>query len=94
MVRIYYNELSRLLIIFFSSDMLVFHDEINRNYLKICAKISETLEKPGCEQLKAQEWKPYSNLLVFDEITFDDEWEYEKHPLISDFLLKLKIYLS
>lgn len=90
MIRTYYNELSRLLTIFFSSDMLVFHDEINRNYLKICAKISETLEKPGCEQLKGHEWKPYSNLLVFDEITFDDEWEYEKYPLISDFLTEIE----
>ena len=53
MVRTYYSELSSLLTIFFSGDMLVFHDEINRNYLRICAKISETLEKPGCEQLKA-----------------------------------------
>lgn len=90
LVRIYYNELSRLLTIFFSSDMLVFHEDINRNYLRICAKISETLEKPGCEQLKVHEWKPYSNLLVFDEITFDDEWEYEKYPLISDFLTEIE----
>lgn len=71
--------------------MLVIHEEINRNYLRICAKISETLEKPGCEQLKAHEWKPYSNLLVFDEITFHDEWEYEKYPLISDFLTEIEV---
>lgn len=90
LIRIYYNELSRLLTIFFSSDMLVFHDEINRNYLRICAKISETLEKPGCEQLKAHEWKPYSNLLVFDEITFEEDWEYEKYPLISDFRTEIE----
>lgn len=90
LVRTYYNELSRLLIIFFSTDLLVIHKEINRNYLKICAKISEALEKPGCEQLKAYEWKPYSNLLVFDEITFDDEREYEKYPLISDFLTEIE----
>mgnify|MGYP001160571632 FL=1 len=90
LVRTYYNELSRLLTIFFSTDLLVIHEEINRNYLKICAKISETLEKPGCEQLKAHEWKPYSNLLVFDEITFDDEWEYEKYPLISDFRTEIE----
>jgi|GEM_PF-3463738 hypothetical protein len=89
-VRTYYNELSRLLTIFFSTDTLVIHEEINRNYLRICAKISETLEKPGCEQLKAHEWKPYSNLLTFDEITFDDEWEYEKYPLISDFLTEIE----
>ncbi len=69
---------------------MVIHEEINRNYLRICAKISETLEKPGCEQLKSHEWKPYSNLLVFDEITFDDEWEYEKYPLISDFLTEIE----
>ena len=60
MVRTYYNELSRLLTIFFSRDILVIHEEINRNYLRIYAKISETLEKPGCEQLKAHEWKPGS----------------------------------
>jgi hypothetical protein len=90
MVRTYYSELSSLLTIFFSGDVLVLDDEINRNYLRICAKISETLEKPGCEQLKAHEWKPYSNLLVFDEITFDDEWEYEKYPLISEFLTEIE----
>jgi len=90
MVRTYYNELSRLLTIFFSSDILVIHEDINRNYLRICAKISETLKKPGCEQLKAHEWKPYSNLLVFDEITFDDEWQYDKYPLISDFLTEIE----
>ena len=90
MVRTYYNELSRLLTIFFSSDILVIHEDINRNYLRICAKISETLEKPSCEQLKAHEWKPYSNLLVFDEITFDDEWQYDKYPLISDFLTEIE----
>lgn len=89
-VRTYYKELSRLLTIFFSSDILVIHEDTNRNYLRICAKISETLEKPGCEQLKAHEWKPYSNLLVFDEITFDDEWQYDKYPLISDFLTEIE----
>jgi hypothetical protein len=90
MVRTYYNELDRLLTIFFSGDMLVVHEDINRNYLRLCAKISETLEKTGCELLRAHEWKPYSNLLVFDEITFDDEWEYEKYPLISDFLTEIE----
>jgi hypothetical protein len=69
---------------------LVIHENINRNYLRICAKISETLEKPGFEQLKAHEWKPYSNLLVFDEITFEEEWEYEKYPLISYFLTEIE----
>lgn len=70
--------------------MWVIHEDINRNYLRICAKISETLEKPGCEQLKAHEWKPYSNLLVFDETTFEEEWEYEKYPLIADFLTEIE----
>lgn len=90
MVQTYYNELSRLLTIFFSGDMLVIHEEIDRNYLRICAKISEILEKPGCEQLKTHEWKPYLNLSVFDEFTFDDEWEYEKYPLISSFRTEIE----
>lgn len=90
MVRTYYNELSRLLTIFFSGDMLVIHEEIDRNYLRICAKISETLEKPGCEQLKTHEWRPYLNLSVFDEFTFDDEWEYEKYPLMSSFRTEIE----
>lgn len=90
MIRTYYKELSRLLTIFFREDILVIHEETNRNYLRMCAKISETLEKPGCEQLKAHEWKPYSNLLVFDEITFDDEWKIEKYPLVSDFLSEIE----
>lgn len=89
-VRTYYKELSRLLTIFFSRDILVIHEGININYLRICAKISEKLEKSDCEQLKAHEWKPYSNLLIFDEITFDDEWKYDKYPLISDFLTEIE----
>jgi hypothetical protein len=90
MLHMYYKELSRLLNVFFSGDILVIHEEININYLKICAKISETLERSGCEQLKVHEWKPYSNLLVFDEYTFDDDWEMEKYPQVCSFLTEIE----
>lgn len=89
-LRSYYNLLYRLLEVFFSGDFLILYAGMNRDYLRICSKIENILDTPGFEELKLKEWKPYSNLLVFDEFSFEDDWELEKRPLIYNFITEIE----
>lgn len=87
---IYYRILHQILNVLFRGDLLVIDEEMNRNYLRICSRITRILEKPGFENIKNYEWKPYSNLLIFDESSFEEEWEFEKYPLVCNFLTHLE----
>lgn len=89
LLHIYYNTLFQLLNKFFEGDMLILSDEINKDYLRICSRISAILKKPEFENLRTYDWKPYPNLLVFDEYSFEEEWELEKYPLLCDFLTQV-----
>lgn len=86
----YYRILHQILNVLFQGDLLVIDEEINRNYLRVCSRIARILEKPDFENLKAYEWKPYSNLLVFDEYSFEEDWEFEKYPQVCNFLTHLE----
>ena len=90
LLRIYYNTLFQTLSEFFREDMLVLTEEINKDYLRICSRISTILKKKEFKQLKSSDWNPYSNLLVFDEYSFEEEWNFEKYPLVCDFLTQVE----
>jgi hypothetical protein len=90
LLHFYYNTLFVILNEYFKGDLLILDNELNRDYLRICFQISTILKKPEFEHLKGYDWKPYSNLLVFDEYSFEEEWEFEKRPLICNFLTQVE----
>lgn len=90
LLRIYYNTLFQILNEFFRGDILVLTEEINKDYLRVCSRISTILKKQEFEQLKTSDWKPYSNLLVFDEYSFEEEWDFEKYPHVCNFLTQVE----
>lgn len=75
-ILLFYRQLNQLLEIYFSGYLMIFNDEINRNYIRLCTRIKEILEKPGFEDLAQYEWKPFDNLRVISPDTADIEWEY------------------
>lgn len=86
LLRYYYNLLSLVLNQYFKGDIVIVSNKINRDYLRICFQISTILKKPEFDHLKSDAWKPYSNLLTFDEYTFEEEWKFEKQPIVHKFL--------
>ena len=79
---VFYNQLTELLKAYFSGLVIVRTDEINTNYLRLCVKIQEILEKQGFENLNKHSWRPFINLKNADDI----DWEYEGSKECSNFL--------
>jgi hypothetical protein len=83
---LFYRQLNQLLEIYFSGYLMIFNDEINRNYIRLCTRIKEILEKPGFEDLAQYEWQPFDNLRVIAPDTADIEWEYIGKQICGNFM--------
>ncbi len=83
---VFYKLLVRLLESVFSGFFAYITDEINRNYLRLCAKIREILEKQGFEDLNKYDWRPFDNL-KYSSPDDDIEWKYDiKQRICGKFL--------
>lgn len=83
---LFYKQLIQLLEIFFSGPLIITDDEFNRNYLRLCVKICEILEKPGFENLSKYEWRPFDNLKALDPDVPEGDWLYRGQQICGDFL--------
>jgi len=83
---LFYRQLTQLLETFFSGYLLIVDDELNRNYLRLCNKIKEILEKPGFENLAGYDWIPFANLRTFPDPDYHLEWEYGGQQICGNFL--------
>lgn len=85
-----YKLFVHLLDSFFSGYLLIGDDEINRSYLRLCARIDEILSKPGFEKLVQLEWRPFENLRALDPDAPEVEWEYGGQQLCANFLSSIE----
>ena len=83
---IFYKLLIQLLYSFFSGDVLIPTDEVNRNYLRLCNRIEKILGNKSFENLLSLEWRPFENLRSFDPDAPGVDWEYGGQQLCGDFL--------
>ncbi len=93
---LFYKHLFQLLEIFFSGYLGIIDNEINENYLRLCVKIKEILEKPGFENLAKLNWRPFENLIGdLDPDAPDVEWEYGGRQLCANFLSTIEeVFIS
>jgi len=92
---VFYRELTYLLETFFSGYLLIPNDEINRNYLRLCNKVSDILVKPFFQGLSKEDWKPFTNLRTFDPDAPDVEWDYHGSRICGNFLSAIEdIYIA
>ncbi len=93
---LFYKQLFQLLEIFFSGYLGIIDDEINKNYLRLCSRIKEILEKPGFENLAQLNWRPFENLIGdLDPDVPDAEWEYGGRQLCANFLSTIEeVFIS
>jgi len=83
---LFYKQLTQLLETYFSGYLMILTDEINRNYLRLCNKTREILEKPGFEDLARYDWQSFDNLRAFDPDAPDVEWAYGGQQICGNFL--------
>ena len=83
---LFYKQLAHLLQIYFSGYLTIPTDEMNRNYLRLCSKIREILEKPAFENLAGHNWQPFDNLRALDPDGPDIDWEYGGRQICGNFL--------
>ncbi|RZB29360.1 MAG: hypothetical protein AEth_01177, partial [Candidatus Argoarchaeum ethanivorans] len=83
---LFYKQLTQLLETYFSGDLIIPTDEINRNYLRLCNKIGGILGKPDFKDLARHNWQPFDNLRTFNPDAPDSEWEYGGQQVCGNFL--------
>jgi len=83
---LFYKQLTQLLETYFSGYLMIPTDEINTNYLRLCNKTREILEKPGFEDLGRHNWQPFDNLRALDPDGADIDWEYGGKQICGNFL--------
>ncbi|MFN6991088.1 MAG: hypothetical protein ACK4MM_00035 [Fervidobacterium sp.] len=89
------KQLTQLFETYFSGYLLIFTDEINRHYLRLCNKIQDILGKPGFEDLARREWQPFDNLRALDPDGPDIDYEYRGWQVCGNFLSTIEeVFIS
>lgn len=88
---LFYQQLNQLLETFFSGDLIIITDEINRNYLRLCNKIKIILEKTDSfHGILSFDWQPFDNLRNIDPDIPEADWEYSGKQICNDFLSNIE----
>jgi hypothetical protein len=84
----FYDIFASLLDTYFSGFIIVNDGKINQQYLILCNKIEDLLNKARITT--DETWRPFDNLYVLDPDSPGSEWEYGGRDICFNFLSKLE----